>query len=386
LASTAKATLDNLGLLDDLGKNLNVLISQGKTAADFKAAPQLSAYTQHNSADKDALAAKLADFAVKKGQLGRFTVTGCADDALLAGLCKKVLVSANVNDSNGALLAQFSDAVSFTKGASASVAGQWGLVGNGKGFAVNVYPVSVIHLGLDGSVTAPSANASSPDANPWVGIQVAIQGLTTTATPTKIMDTASVQLPNGYSIPFAYCSRKLLCLSDTPGATQVKPTGSITELVLKQSANGWLGSAESQRGAKYSASFTLDGKPLAETRVAYLPADVPTSTATSRFPAVEGLSSSQPLSAEAIRAGLKINYANWSAANPDMRLISVRVLLVGWILPLFVDTEPPQAPATSVTLAPVALPSSATVSAELWLGAQDAAGRRYYTRYALPTQ
>ncbi len=386
LASTAKATLDNLPLLDELAKSLNGLISQGKTAEEFKLATQLSAYTQHNSADKDAMAAKLADFALKKGQIGRFMVTGCADDALLVGLCKKVLVSANVNDASGALLAQLSDAVSFTKGASASTPGQWGLVGNGKNFAVNVYPVSVIHLGTDGSVSAASGSASSPEPNPWVGIQVAIQGLTATATPAKIMDTATVQLPNGYSIPFAYCSRKLLCLSDTPGAKFVKPTGSITELVLKQSANGWLGSAESQRGAKYSASFTLDDKPLAETRVAYLPADVPTLTPTARFPSIDALSSSQPLTAEAIRAGLKINFATWAAANPDMRLTSVRVLLVGFLLPLFVDTEPPNAPISTLTLAPVALPSSASVSAELWLGAQDMAGRRYYTRYAMPTQ
>ncbi|MCV2352786.1 hypothetical protein LNV09_01275 [Paucibacter sp. B2R-40] len=386
LASTAKATLDNLPLLDELAKSLNALISQGKTAADFKAAAQLSAYTQHNSADKDATAAKLADFASKKGQIGRFMVTGCADDALLVGLCKKVLVSANVSDASGSLLAQFSDAVSFTKGANATTPGQWGLVGNGKGFGVNVYPVSVIHLGADGSVSAASGSASSPEPNPWVGIQVAIQAQTSTATPTKIMDTATVQLQSGYSIPFAYCSRKLLCLSDTPGAKLVKPTGSITELVLKQSALGWLGSAESQRGAKYMASFTLDDKALTETATAYLPADVPAESATARFPAIDALSSSQPLTAQAFRSGLTFNFATWAAANPDMRLISVRVLLVGFILPLFVDTEPPNAPLTTLTLAPVALPSSATVSAEFWLGAQDSTGRRYYTRYALPTQ
>ena len=380
LASSSKATLDNLPLLDELAAGLNGLIAQGKTAADFKAAAQLSGYIQHNSADKDAMAAKLADFAVKKGQLGRFMVSGCADDALVAGLCKKVLVAANVTDASGTLLAQFSDAVSFTKGATATTPGQWGLVGNGKGFAVNVYPVSVIHLGTDGAASA------SAEPNPWVGIQVAIQGLTATAASAKIMDTATVQLPNGYSIPFAFCSRKLLCLSDTPGAKLVKPTGSITELVLKQSAIGWLGSAESQRGAKYSASFTLDDKPLAETRTAYLPADVPLQAPAQRFPAIDGLSSGQPLTANAIRAGLTINFASWAAANPDMRLISVRVLLVGFVLPLFVDTEPPNPPKTTLALAPVALPNSATVSAELWLGAQDAAGRRYYTRYALATQ
>ncbi|MCV2370736.1 hypothetical protein [Roseateles oligotrophus] len=381
LASTAKATLDNLPLLDELAAGLNSLIAQGKTAADFKAATQLAAYSQHDSADKDAMAAKLADFAVKKGQLGRFMVTGCADDALVAGLCKKVLISANVTDSSGALLGQFSDAASFTKGASASTPGLWGLVGNGRNFAMHVYPVNVIHLGPDANVTA-----ASPAPNPWVGIQVAIQGMSNTATPAKIMDTATVQLQSGYSIPFAYCGRPLLCISDTPGAKLVKPTGSIAELVLRQSALGWLGSAESQRGAKYSASFTLDDKPLTETRSAYLLADVPAVTPVARFPAIDGLSSSQPLTTAALRAGLTINFSNWAAANPDMRLISVRALLDGFVLPLYVDYEPPSGGKTALVLAPVAWPSSATMTVEFWLGAQDAAGRRYYTRYALATQ
>jgi hypothetical protein len=381
LASTAKATLDNLPLLDELAAALNSLIAQGKSAADFKAASQLSAYTQHNSADKDALAAKLADFAVKKGQLGRFMVTGCADDTLVAGLCKKVLVAANVSDASGAPLAQFSDAVAFTKGASASAPGQWGLVGNGRNFAMNVYPVSVMHLAPDASVGASTSAAP----NPWVGIQVAIQSQSSSATPVKLMDTATVQLQSGYNVPFAYCSRPLLCISSTPGATVVKPTGSIAESVLQQSALSWLGSAESQRGAKYSASFTLDAKPLTETRSAYLLADVPAVTPAARFPAIDGLSSSQPLTVAAMRAGLTLNFASWAAANPDMRLISVRGLLVGFLLPLYADTEPPAAGTTALVLAPVAWPSSSSVTVEFWLGAQDMAGRRYYTRYALPT-
>jgi hypothetical protein len=373
VASTAKATLDNLPLLDELAKGLNSLISQGKKAADFKAAAQLSGYGVHDSADKDAMAAKLADFAVKKGQIGRFMVTGCADDVVTKGECKKVLVAANVNDANGALLAQLSDAVTFTKGATASVAGQWGLVGNGRSFAMQVYPVSAIQLGADGSV------AASPAPNPWVGIQVAIQGRSSNAVPLKLMDNATVQLQSGYSIPFAYCERALLCISSTPGAKLLKATGSISESVLQQTSNGWLGSADTQRGAKYSASFTLADKPLAETRSAYLPADVLAATPQARFPAIDGVSSSQPLTLEALRAGLTLNYATWAAANPDLRLISVRVL------PAFIDTEAPPPPKTTLTLAALTLPSESGVTVELWLVAQDSAGRRYYTRYALAT-
>jgi len=43
-------------------------------------------------------------------------------------------------------------------------------------------------------------------------------------------------------------------------------------------------------------------------------------------------------------------------------------------------------PKTSLALPGLSLPNPLTLSAEIWLGAQDAQGRRYYTRYALQAE
>ena len=379
LASSSKATLDNLASLDELSAGLNNLIAQGKLAADFNASPLLGTYESHNAGSKAELADRLASYAANKRQLGRLMVLGCADDALVAGLCKRVLVAATVSDSSGAVLEHFSDAATFTKAAApATTGGKWSLIGNARKLAINTFPVSVQVLGADGALNS----ATTP--NPWVGIQVEMQAQSNSVTPVKLLDTATVQMPSGYSIPFAYCSRPLLCISYTPGATRVTPIGSIADSALQQSAIGWLGSAESQRGAKFVAAYTSGG--AAETRAVYLPADVPADTARSRFPGLDGVSSSQPLKAAALRDGFTINYATWAAANPDMRLISVRTLLTGGFVPLLVDNAPPLPPKTAVALPGLSLPNPLTLSAEIWLGAQDMQGRRYYTRYALQAE
>jgi len=379
LASTSKATLDNLASLDELSAGLNNLIAQGKLAADFSASALLGTYESHNAGSKADLAARLAAYAANKRQLGRLMVLGCADDVLTAGLCKRVMVAATVSDSSGAVLEYFSDAATFTKAAApATTGGKWSLIGNARKLDINVYPVSVLDLAADGAVNS----ATKP--NPWVGIQVEMQAQTSAATPVKLLDTATVQMPSGYSIPFAYCSRPLLCISYTPGATRVTPIGSIADSALQQSAIGWLGSAESQRGAKFVAAYTSGG--AAETRSVFLPADVPADTARSRFPSLDAITATAPLKAAALRDGFTINYATWAAANPDMRLISVRTLLTGGFVPLLVDNAPPLPPKTALALPGLSLPNPLTLSAEIWLGAQDMLGRRFYTRYALQAE
>jgi len=202
--------------------------------------------------------------------------------------------------------------------------------------------------------------------------------------PVKLLDTANVQMPGGYSIPFAYCGRPLLCISYTPGATRVTPIGSIADSALRQAAVGWLGSAESLRGAKFIASYTVAG--TAESRPVYLRADVPADSPRSRYPALNGISSSQTLKAAALREGFTLNWSGWAAANPDMRIISIRTLLTGGFVPMLVDTVPPLPPTASVDLVGLSLPTPLTLTAEIWLGAQDSAGRRFYSKYSLAAE
>jgi len=69
-----------------------------------------------------------------------------------------------------------------------------------------------------------------------------------------------------------------------------------------------------------------------------------------------------------------------------MRVISVRTVLAfgAGVAPLVTDTAPPLPPRVAFELAALNLAAGvAPGGVELWLGAQDAAGRRFYSRYSI---
>jgi hypothetical protein len=376
--SSPTATLANLGSLDELSAALNKLIAQGSSASTLLSSALLTGYDTHNGRLKADVATRLADYAAKNRQLGRWLVTGCADDVVTGGLCNRVLVSAPVSDSTGVVVGQYQDAVSYTK---ASVTGsKWNLIGNGKKLELAVYPLAFLALAAD----ATPSTALSP--NPGVGIQTYIQAQSDAAVPVKLLSSATLQTPGGFSIPFANCGQVQLCISSTAGATTLVPTGGIADTALQRAAVGWIGGADSVRGAKYIASYTLAG--VVETRSVYLRAEVPADLPRARFPALDGVSTSKPLRSGELLVGMTLNWAAWAAANPDMRLISLRTVLSaasdGSSTPLITELMPPLPPSTTLDIAGLTLASGfVPLSYELWLGAQDAAGRRYFTRYTL---
>ena len=82
-----------------------------------------------------------------------------------------------------------------------------------------------------------------------------------------------------------------------------------------------------------------------------------------------------------IVAGFDLSWANWAAANPNMAVFSVRTIVNSTgSAPLITDNQVPFG-VTSVNLAPTALPDGFTpTSYEIWLGATDNLGHRYYTQ------
>jgi hypothetical protein len=385
ITSTLKATtspttlLANLPLLDDLGAALNQLIAQGRDAGTILVSPLVSGYDKHNGRVKADIAALLYTYSQANRQFGRLQLLGCADDAPAAGNCTKVLVAASISDSTGTVVDLFSDAVSYNK--AATTTNKWNLIGNGKKLSVAVAPLGFTALAADGTVNS----VLSP--NPGVGLQVEIQAQVPaelpTSPPVKLMDSATVQLPGGFSIPFAYCSRPYLCVSSTPGATSLIPTGGVGDTAIQRSAVGWIGSADSLRGARFSINYSLSG--TSETRTAYLRADVLGDPAPSRFPSLDGVSATAVLTAAVLQSGgYTAAWSTWAAANPDMRLIELRrVYRPATGSPSIVEATVPLPPKTSVALTGSFTPAVA-VTTEIWLGAQDAAGRRYYTRYTAP--
>jgi hypothetical protein len=369
-ATSATALLANLGGLDELGAALNQLIAQGRDAAALQAHALLAGYDRHDGRSRADLAALLAGYSAANRQFGRFQLLGCADDAPASGNCAKVLVGALVSDSSGNTVELFTDAVGFNK--AATTTHKWNLVGNGRRLAVAVHPLAYIARRADGSADA----TLSP--SPAVGLQAEIQA----QGPAPLPTTATLQLPGGFSIPFGACERPWLCVSSTPGATDLTPTGGITDHAIQRAAVGWVGSADSVRGARYAVSYAIAG--ATETRHVWLRADVLAEPGAARFPALDGLTSNLVLRAVDLQTGgsFAIHWAGWQAANPDLRLVDIKRVFrpVAGGAPVVLDTAAPLPPRTTATLADAHVPAE-PVTTELWLQAVDPQGRRLHTRY-----
>ena len=170
-------------------------------------------------------------------------------------------------------------------------------------------------------------------------------------------------------------------MSTTPGATNLIPTGGVGDLAIQRSAVGWIGSVDSVRGAKYIVNYSIAG--AAETRNAWLRADVLGDPAAARFPAVDGVAIATPLTAASLQSGtLAINWGSWAAANPDLRLIEIKRVFTPAAggAPTVLETAAPLPPRVTATLSTAHTPVG-TVTSELWLQAMDAQGRRFHTRY-----
>ncbi|MEJ6006905.1 hypothetical protein WG899_15240 [Paucibacter sp. AS339] len=377
-ASTSPtATLANMGSLDEFSAALNQMMVQALSATTIAAHPLLASYVQHNGRQKADLAALLAAYAARGLQIGRVQAMGCADDSVTGGLCLKVLISALVSDSAGTVQAVFSDALSFNK--TSTTGSKWNLIGNGKKLELGIYPMALLALDSTGALN------STQTPNPSLGLQFEIQAQKPgvgDALPTKLMDSATVQTPGGFSLGFAYCRRALLCFAKTPGAVLQDPTGDIADTAVQIANVAWIGPADRMRGGKYQVSYSIAG--ASETRPVFLRADLLPEVAQARFPVLDGVSAGKPLSFADLKLDLTLNWSAWAAANPDLRLINVRTVVNGGVVPWIVDSAPPVANKTSMVLTALPLPGNFTPQrAEIWLTAQDTAGRRFYTRYSL---
>ena len=379
ITSTLKATasyaavMSVLGPLDELGAALNKLIAQGASAETMEGSPLLTNYVRNDGRSVIDLADTLAGYAANNWQLGRFQLVGCADDVQAKGTCAKVQVAALVTDSTGTVKDLFTNVVSYSKTPAAGVPA-WGLVGNGKAVDFQVRALSWLGLQADGS---PSTGAAG---SPSSGVQLALMGQDREGN--KLLDSATVQTPGGFSIALAACGQPQPCLAAKAGAITATATGAIADTLLQPASVGWVGGADTLRNAKYVASYTLDD--VASTRSAALPGDLPAAApAAARFPTLDGVGTGTPLTSAKLSAGLVLGWSTWADANPDLRLTNARVVIRQTDL-LTVQDLPVMPGATRLTLPAIAGQADLAVQAhELWITALDASGRLLVTRYTL---
>lgn len=364
-ATTSPATLmTRLASLDSLQAALNGAIASGGGAS--ATAALTAGYSQHNGRSPAELATLIAGWAARNMQMGRLQVTGCADLSIAATGCARVAVAARLIDASGAQTGSFSDAVSWDTRTLA-----WNLVGNNQPSEAGVQPLAWWSLDANG---APLATAGAP--NPQLGVQLVSDGR---------LASARVQTPGGHVLSLVPCSRPWLCASTTAGATTAVATGDLADHAVLQPGSAWLGAADLATGARWSFTLT-PASGSAVTRPVLLRRGFAAMPAAGRFPVLDGIGSSQGLASAPLLAGRSLAWRNWAAANPDMRLVAVRLVLAAPSATepaVVAEAAPADWQATGLVWPAVTVPEShAGSSVALWLWAQDSAGRWYATRYS----
>ena len=386
ITSTLKATthpiLGNIDTLDQLGASINALIAQRASVATYSGAPELAAYTGHNGRTLGLLAGKLYYYASRGYQLSNFQIAGCADDPLPSKGCGNFNVAALVTDSRGNQVDIFSDVAAYS-----STAKQWQLRGNGRIAALAVFPVA--YLAWDGSGGSPLASTAAMP-NPALGVEVQINALdetipdsSTGQAPAQIIGSAVVTVPSGFAIPMLYCNQPALCVDR--GSTAA-PSGNLQDKLLLQTTKGWVGnSKEGAPRAEYKLSVTPFPSASARSYSSYLPASVNITPASSLFPQLD---TAPPAS---LASGGTLSWKQWARANPGMQVFMVRTVASGGSLLSYAANEiripdPLANPSINIGSSSITLPALSANGAgsyELWLGAQDTQGRRYYSKYSL---
>ena len=359
-SSPNKTAMPNLATLDDLSTAVNTMIAQGKDAAAFLASPILASHKYQDGRARTALAAILASYATRNNQLGRWQVTGCVDSPIPSTGCTRLSVSTLVTDRTGNVV----DVLTDTVGYSALTTPTWVFVGNDRLASVKVHAVAQGNFNLDG---ATQVGALAPTN----GVQVIVRAMDYATPAAQALQSAVMQVPSGYSVLYKYCGMAELCITPNASLTPVA-TGELKDTQLQRPAPGWLGSQDAARGAKYVASVSLMGT-ATDTVTPYLLSDLPTDLSSNLFPKPDA-----SITTAAVVAGGAINWLNWATANPDMRVLSLRLITGSSTTAQITDYPLANPFATTLTLPATAAAASGF---QLWMIALDSLGRRYYSQF-----
>lgn len=411
IVSTLKATtspttvLANLGSLDNLTAQLNTLIAQSSpvsTATTFTGSVLVPStgtyiYAMHNGRTKSQLADLLLTYTASNWQLGRLLVTGCADDPVPTAGCSRLAVSTLVSDYQGNVKFVFSNVASYqivpgvaaiapvpAVGATPAVPGvaaippqpaQWRLVGNGAQTQFDILPATYGVYNAAGGLVA----STTAQPNPVSSVVANFRGMDWSATPASKIREGLVQSLSNFVIRFSDCdmssSKEYLCINPAPSSsvTPAPYTGDLQDVLIKPLYVGWVGSSDTVAGAKYAASFAL-GVTSTPTysQNAYLKADVPVTPQATFLPVLD-----TPPTIALLTSGGLLRWTAWAAANPHMKMKSVR-LIVNSSPPVAIDYALPVTGAIDLDLSVKAAPAAAA-SYRLLLTSQDHLGRFFYS-------
>jgi len=406
-AATNPSTVSaNLGVLDDLTAKLNQLIAQlspPSSASTFDTAAPLAGtgtyvYTTYNGRTKGQLTALLAGYAAANWQLGRLLVTGCANDPVPTSGCSRVSVSTLVTDSSGAVKGVFHDVVGYqpavtavaataTKPAVAASPAQWRLVGNGLQTQFDIAPATYATYDATGALII----STLAQPNPLSGVIAELRAQDWATPPAAAVSESLVQVPSNFSVRFSDCAHTLLCIN-LASSTSTPPvifsgtlSGTLDDVLIRQTSLNWVGSVDTIAGAKYVATFALGATTTPTyTQTAYLGADVPLAVPVTELPMLDALPTRTQLQAAATTK-VTLNWSNWATANPHMTMTNIRLISqVGAQAPVITDYPQLNLSAdTRLEFKALDTPA-ATTTYRLLLTSQDNFGRHFYSLVSLP--
>jgi hypothetical protein len=350
------AFMPNLAALDAMSAKLNAAIAAHSSATEIGALGVFnSAFTYQDNLDAMGVSSQLANWGSAGYQISRWQLLGCLDAILPTKGCSQIRAAALVRDASGNVQGVFNAVVSY------ATATGWTLLGNGRQTPWAIYPVTWAQWTSGGTLTP----------NPRQGLQVSIGS-------TAFMN-ATLQLPNGYSLPYYYCNTEVMCATSS-GASGVLTGDLITDQVLTTTMVGWVGNSDAVPGARYGLK-TLTLVAGNEDNNTVLTTDMPANTDSAAYPLPDGLSASTPLTIVDFTAGLHLNWSRWAANNPDKRMVEVRAVITSSTSAPVIQvlTVQPLAARTKNLAAFDHVPADATAYT-LWLVAQDDQGRRYISK------
>ncbi len=368
ITSTLVATTGNSSImpnllgLDTMSNSLNAAMAGHSSANEIASSGVFnSAFTFQDSLDGLGVAAALVNWGSAGYQISRWQVLGCLDTTLPTKGCSQIRAAALVRDGAGTVQGIFNTVVNY------ATATGWTMLGNGRQTPWAIYPVTWAEW------TSAGVIDSSVTANPGQGVQVVIGS-------TDFMF-ATLQLPNGYSLPFYYCNTTAMCATAASDRTTGLLTGNlITDQVLTTTMSGWVGNTDAVPGARFSLK-TVTLVSGSEDNSTVLTTDMPSKTDPKAYPLPDGLSSAAPLTIADFTAGLSLSWASWAAANPDKRIVEVRAVITSTATAPVIQTVTVQPlAARSLDLAAFGTVPSDAVAYTLWLVAQDDQGRRYISK------
>lgn len=353
----SSTVMPSLSALNALTATLNVAMARHYDVFQMAGEPILSAdYAYYDGHSVSETLDDLVGFGLADYQFTDFQVTGCLDDTIAGTGCVRIGVAAQMRDADGNVVGVYRNAVTYTAQTG------WRLRGNDRQTPWTIRTVAwQTWDGAGAPVTATPAAGEA--ANAGTGLQATIVA--------REFMRATLQMPNNTALVFSHCD----VANWTPMCLEAAQTG---DLLRDQVIRTGIGAIDTAVGARYRILTETVGNGT-EDNMTRLTAGLPSVASASVFPLPDAITTTPVTIADFIN-GLTVSWADWAAANPQLRMVELHTVIRTTTLPVKNVVTIKPLSGTQATLAPFLTVPGDAQSHVLWMIAEDALGRRYISK------